>query len=40
MMRRHHGDEIAVDVAGRFCLHRGHHPVHRGLVFGEEGAFI
>jgi hypothetical protein len=40
MVRRHHGDEVAVDVAGRLCLHRAHHPGHRGLVFGEEGAFV
>ena len=40
MVRRHHGDEVAVDVAGRLCLHGAHHPVHRGLVFGEESAFI
>ena len=40
MVRRHHGDEVAVDVAGRLGLHGVHHLGHRGFVFGEESAFI
>ena len=40
MVRRHHGDEVAIDVAGRLYLHGAHHPGHGGLVFGKESAFI
>lgn len=40
MVRGHHGDEVAVDVAGRLCLHAAHHLAHRDLVLGKESAFV
>jgi len=39
-MRRHHRDEVLVDVAGGLDLHRRHHLGHRGLVLGEERSFV
>jgi len=36
----HHGDEIAVDVAGRLDRHVVHHLDHRGLVLFPERSFV
>jgi hypothetical protein len=40
MMRNHHGDEVAIDVARRFHRHVVHHLRHGGVVFGEIRRFI
>jgi hypothetical protein len=39
MVRRHHRDEIFVDVTRRLDLHRRHHLVHRRVVCREERSF-
>src|SRR3984893_6227348 len=40
MMRGHHSDEIAVDIACRLYLHVAHHLDHRGLVLFQERSFV
>jgi hypothetical protein len=40
MMRRHHRDEIAVDVAGRLGAHAVHHLRHRRVGLFQERAFL
>jgi len=39
VMRRHHRDEVAVDVAARLHGHVVHHLVHRRFVRGEIRGF-
>ena len=36
MMRHHHRDEIAVDIAGRLDRHVRHHLVHGGVIVRQE----
>jgi hypothetical protein len=40
MMRDHHGDEVAIDVAGRLHRHIVHHLGHGGFVLGEVRRFV
>jgi hypothetical protein len=40
MMRRHHRNEITVDVAARLDHHVGHHLVHGGVVFRQIRRFL
>jgi hypothetical protein len=40
MMRVHHGNEVAIDVAGRLRRHVVHHLGHRRVVLFQERGFL